>query len=190
MILVRSIGMSGYISLEGVVGLSHTLSDCIFCSSSSSCWCKIKYGCKGKYRYNFDYLSGVEYAKASNYDVLRKVASFVFFKRFRNSELSSAIYDVGLLSGYYCAGVLFPRNLFHMFISRMGLRYYRDLGCVPDLPVNSYGQFLCSKAWAEYICIDRDMSQVVWPRLYIQVLDLKKPFPEFRRGGFRFLELE
>ncbi len=190
MILVRSIGMSGYVPLEGVFGLSHALSDCLFCRRKSGCMCDVRYRCPGKHKSGYEYLPAVEYTHTSNYEVLQRVVSFVFFRRFSDSELSILVRDVGLLSGYYCAGVLYPRQLFRLFISHMGLRYYRDLAYVPYLPVNRYGWFLCSTAWAEYISIDRDLSHVSWPRLYIQVLDFKKPFPEFKREGDRILDVK
>ena len=184
MILVRAIGMSGYVSLEGVVGLVHMRSDCIVGSYDSGC------GCKSKCRFNFVYLSGVEHCKSTDPTFLSKVASFVVFNRFDDSALSVIVRDVGLLSGYHCAGSLFPRSLFHLLIAEVGLDYYRDLGYIPYVPLNKYGQFLCSTAWAEYICIDNNFSCVYWPRFDIRILGHKSPFPDFVCDRFSFLNVK
>ena len=183
MILVRGIGMSGYVPLDGVVGLFHLRSDCVVCGY------RFGYGCKHKCRPNFDYLRGVESERITRLDVLSKVVSFAVFRRFSDSVLFSIIRDIGLLSGYHCAGPLFPRDLFCLLETEVGLRYYRDLAYIPYVPSNRYGQFLCSTVWAEYICVDNDFSWVYWPRFDVQILGLRKTLPVFIRDGFQIFDV-
>jgi hypothetical protein len=176
-ILVRAIGMSGYVPIEGVVGLSHFWLGCGSdrCGLNSMC--------------SFCYLAGVERNLTSDARFLRNVVSFAVFRRFSDSDVSTIVQDIGLLSGYHSAGALFPRGLFHLFIVSMGLVYYRDLAYIPYVPMNWRGEFLCSTAWAEYICLDHDFSYI-YPRIHIQVLACKKPFPDFIREGIRFVEVK
>ena len=182
MILVRGIGMSGYIPLEGVVGLHHSPVDYIFWDLDS-CKRKCARVCQFKCNGRFIYLSAVESNRTTSQDILRRAVSFVVYKRFDASILSTLAKDVGLLSGYFCAGPLIPRNLFHLFFSDLGLKYYRDLAYIPYIPDSRYGEFVCSTVWAEYIRLDPDISTADYPIIYVEVLGYRKPFCDFRRDG-------
>jgi len=136
MILVQGIGMSGYVPLEGVLGLSH------FVLNGGSC------------THEFNYLSGVESRVTDSSNVLRSVASFAVFMRFDRRALCAIIRDIGLLSGYYRAGVVFPRRLFSVFEDVMDLRSYHNWTYISHHPSYKFGESLYTTAWAEYICVD------------------------------------
>jgi len=136
MILVQGIGMSGYVPLESVVGLSH------FALSGGSCMRE------------FNYLSGVESRATDSSNVLSSVASFAVFQRFNERALSILIHDIGLLSGYYRAGAVFPRRLFSVFEDVMDLRNYHNWTYISHHPSYKFGESLYTTAWAEYISVD------------------------------------
>ena len=136
MILVQGIGMSGYVPLESVVGLSH------FALSGGSCMRE------------FNYLSGVESRATDSSNVLRSVACFAVFQRFNERALSILIRDIGLLFGYYRAGVVFPRKLFDVFEDVMDMRNYHNWTYISHHPSYKFGESLYTTAWAEYISVD------------------------------------
>jgi hypothetical protein len=163
MILVQDIGMSGYVPFEGLVSLSQ------FLLQGYSCTCN----------HRFYYLNTVGFRHADSPNVLRKVVSFAVVNRFSDSALFAIIRDIGLLSGYYRAGVVFPGNLNHMLRDNMHLEEYRNLTypCFhlryPSL------SFVFTSAWAEYICLDPDVSYAYCPPISIQILGYKNPFPSY-----------
>jgi len=141
MILVQDIGMSGYVPLEGLVSLSQ------FLLQGYSCICN----------HRFYYLNIVGVRHTDSPSVLRKVVSFAVVNRFSDSALFVIIRDVGLLSGYYRAGAVFPRNLLEVFELVMGMGKFLNLADFAPHP--SYGVFpqpAYTTAWSEYICVDFD----------------------------------
>ena len=179
MILVQGIGMSGYIPLEGVVALSHFRSDCLFCRSRHKCMRE------SKCEYIFYYLFRTDSDKTDDIDIVSKVVSFAVISRFGEFAFDTIIRDVGLLSGYYCAGVVLPERLLKMFLS-MCLDYYIDV-CIDMSYVFKFSdddRVTCSSAWSEYILIDPDISSADYPIIYIEVLGYRKPFRDFRRDEF------
>ena len=179
MILVQGIGMSGYVPLEGVVALSHFRSDCLFCRSRRKCMRKSK--CESR----FYYLFRSDSDKTDDIDIVSKVVSFAVVSRFGEFALDTIIRDVGLLSGYCCAGVVLPERLLKMFLS-MCLDYYIDV-CIDMSYVFKFSvddRVICSSAWSEYILIDFDISSVDYPTIYVEVLGLRKLFRDFRRDEF------
>jgi hypothetical protein len=165
MIIVRAIGMSGYVPLECVVGLSHAL---------------LRYRLdKCEYKYGFEYLGVGEIDKTYNLDVLRSVVSFAVVHRFDDSVRSILIHDIGLIFGYYCAGVVFPNKLSYVLRDDMGLSEYYNLARLSFHPNYSSQNFVYTSAWYEYICLDPDISYVYSPPISIRILGSKNPFPTF-----------
>jgi len=147
MILVQGIGMSGYVPLEGVAGLSHFKLNCF----------------SGRLKYEFNYFYGVESFASDNLNDLNNVVSFSVIHRFDDRVRSSIVHKVGLLSGYYRAGVLFPRRLFYLFEDFMCLKGYHNWTYESD-------RFVYTTAWAEYICVDFCNSEISGPCLFFQKL--------------------
>jgi hypothetical protein len=163
MILVQGIGMSGYVPLEGVVVLSHFLVD----------YCSDKYG----YRHDFEYLGVREIDQTYNLSVLRGVVSFAVVHRFDDRVRSFIARDIGLLSGYYDAGVVFPNKLRSVFRDTMGLSEYHALTRSSGHPNYSSLNFVYTSAWSEYICLDPDASYASRPPIFTSKLAWKCPFP-------------
>jgi hypothetical protein len=131
---------------------------------------------------NFYYLFRIDLDKTDNIDIVSKVVSFAFISRFGEFALNTIIRDVGLISGYCCAGTAFPNKLFKMFLAIMGLDYYMDMSYVSNFSSGDE-YFVFSSAWSEYIRIDPDISSADYPTIYVEVLGYRKPFPDFRRDG-------
>jgi hypothetical protein len=138
MILVRAIGMSGYVPLEGVACLVNYF------------WSDDLVGCERK----FSYLYHFESSTTDLPTILQKVVSFVTLKRFSDYVCSVVIREVGLLSGYYRAGVVFPQRLLSLLRFALGLRDYDFLAYVLYFPSYLLGQAVYTTAWAEYISVD------------------------------------
>ncbi len=170
MILVQGIGISGYVPLEGTVGLSHFLLD--YQPNEG----------KYEYRYGFHYTRGNNVDRTHKLEILRSVVSFAVMHRFDDSVRSTIVHDVGLLSGYYRAGAIFPNKL------RYILRDVVDLNEYYILPRPSYHpnyhslKFVYTSAWYEYICLGPDVSYDCTQHIFICVLDHKNPFPGFVCG--------
>ena len=171
MILVQGIGMSGYVPLESVVGLSH------FALNGGSCM------------HEFNYLSGVESRTTDSSNVLRSVACFAVSVRFNQCALSILIHDIGLLSGYYRAGVVFPRNLFGVFEDVMHLRNYHSWTYISHHPSYKFGESVYTTAWAEYICVDLiNNYRSSAPSFLIQMLGrVEMALPNFRCDELRYV---
>ena len=178
MILVQGIGMSGYVPLEGVVGLSH-----FHCNLfSGKCVCKFKY------------LLGNESREASGFDVMLRVVSFAVVNRFDEWARSVILRDIGLLFGYHRAGVVFPIKLFDLFENRIRLLDYGNWTYI--FPHNGYrsgysgydfGKLVYTTAWAEYISADfmKDSLEAA-PLFLIQMLGrFEMPLPTFRCDELR-----
>ena len=176
MILVQGIGMSGYVPLEGVVGLFHFRSDCLFCRSRRKCMRESK--CES----SFYYLFRCDLDKTDDIDIVSRVVSFAVISRFGEFALGTIIRDVGLLSGYCCAGTLLPNKLLKMFLS-MRLDYYLDMCYASNFSAGDE-YVVCSSAWSEYVRLDPDISGAGFPTIYIEVLGFRKPFRDFRREEF------
>jgi len=141
MILVQGIGMSGYVPLEGVIGLSH------FLLHGYSCVCN----------HCFYYLSSGEIRNTDSPNILRKVVSFVVINRFNDFAMSAIIRDVGLIIGYHRAGAVIPRKLLAVFELVMGARGFMNLAYIAPHPsYDVYPQPAYTTAWSEYICVDFD----------------------------------
>jgi hypothetical protein len=171
MILVRNIGISGYVPLECVVGLSHAL---------------VRYRldkCEYSYKSGFEYLGVSEIDKTYNLDILRNVVSFAIVRRCDDCVRSAIIHDVGLSFGYYCAGVVFPNKLRNVLRDIMGLSEYHILPRPSHHPSFSSLRFVYISAWYEYICLDPDTSYVCSPPIFIRILGSKNPFPTFLFNG-------
>jgi hypothetical protein len=180
MTLVQGIGMSGYIPLEGVVGLFH------FGLDHDSCKCANK----------FSYLLGTESRVTGDLGILRRVVSFVVFRRFNDVARFMVVRKMGLLSGYYRAGVLFPAELFYVFEDVMGLSYYGGLTYISPRPSFdiSFGQLVYTTAWAEYIsvdwvgqpCVDSTKFRTFEPCISVQMLGrFEMMLPTFRCDELR-----
>ncbi len=169
MILVHKIGMLGYVPLEGVAGLSHAL---LYCSSGK-CEC----------RYGFSYLGTNEISKTKSLDILRRVVSFSFVRRFDDSVVSIISRDVGLLSGYHCAGVVFPNRLRDAFRDLLGLSEYHSLSRPPIRSGHFSFDFVFTSAWFEYICLEFVDSSEFGPNIFITALWCKNPVPNFIPDG-------
>ena len=171
MILVQGIGMSGYVPLEGVISLSHFSLD----------YYSVKY--------EFNYLSGVESRATDGSNVLRSVACFAVSVRFNQCALSILIHDIGLLSGYYRAGVVFPRNLFGVFEDVMHLRNYHSWTYISHHPSYKFGESVYTTAWAEYICVDLiNNYRSSAPSFLIQMLGrFEMALPNFRCDELRYV---
>jgi hypothetical protein len=165
MILVQGIGMSGYVPLEGIAGLYHILAYC----RSDKCKC----------RYGFKYLGVGWIDKTFNLDVLRSVVSFAVARFFDDRVRSIITHDVGLLSGYYSAGVVFPNRLLHVLTDIMNLSEYNNLVFPLFHPRYSCTRFSCTSAWAEYVCLDPDVSNVSRSPIIIRKLAYKGQFPSY-----------
>ena len=139
MILVRAVGMSGYVPLECVVGLSHAL----LCYRSDKC--------EYSYKYGFEYLGVREIDRTHDLDVLSSVISVATARRLDGRVCSTIIHDVGLSLGYYCAGVVFPNKLRRVFRDIMGLGEYHILARPSHHPHYSSLEFVYTSAWYEYI---------------------------------------
>ena len=163
MILVQGIGMSGYVPLEGVTGLAHF---------------KLNFF-SGKLKYEFNYFYGVESFASDNLNDLNDVVSFAIVRLFDDRIRSSIVHEVGLLSGYYSAGVLFPRELFYLFEDFMGLKGYHNW-------TYEFDRFAYTTAWAEYVCVDFYNSDISGPCLFFQKLNrFKVVFPLFSCANLR-----
>jgi hypothetical protein len=163
MVLVQGIGMSGYVPLEGVAGLAHF---------------KLNF-LSGRLKYEFNYFYGVESFASDNLNDLNNVVSFAIVHRFDDRTRSSIVNEVGLLSGYYRAGVLFPRRLFYLFVDFMCLKGYHNWTYESD-------RFAYTTAWAEYVCVDFYNSDISGPCLFFQKLNrFKDVFPLFSCANLR-----
>jgi hypothetical protein len=171
MVLVQNIGMSGYVPLEGVVGLFHFRSDCLFRRFKRGC----RYG--SECESGFYYLFRCDLDNTDDIDILGKIASFAVIVRFGEFAMNTVVRDVGLVSGYCCAGTVFPDKLLKVFLS-MCLNYYLDVSYVFKLSSGDC-YIVSSSAWSEYIRMDPDVSDVCYPKIYIEVLGYRKPFPDF-----------
>ena len=138
MIIVQDIGMSGYILLEGAVVLSRFVIDYDL----------------GVLKEEFNYLSGLDFRRSSNLNILNEIVFFAVFKRFDDFARCTVIHDIGLLFGYYRAGVVFPSNLLGTFKSVMGLGNYYNLCYFCYHPSHGFARSAYTTAWAEYICVD------------------------------------
>jgi len=167
MILVRAVGMSGYIPLECVVCLSHAL----LCYRSDKC--------EYSYKYDFEYLGVREIDRTHDLDVLSSVISVAIARRLDGRVCSTIIHDVGLSFGYYCAGVVFPNKLRRVFRDVMGLGEYHILARPSHHPHYSPLEFVYTSAWYEYVCLDPDASYVDSSPIFIRILGSKNPFPTF-----------
>jgi hypothetical protein len=175
MILVRGIGISGYVPLEGVVGLSHAL---------------LRYRsnkCESDYDYSFEYLGVRGNDKTNNLGILRRVVSFAVVRYFDDHIRSILIRDVDLFFGYYCAGVVFSNRLRDVFRNLMFLSEYCNLARFSYHPNYPSTEFVYTSAWYEYIdlepdfpvCLKPDASYVYSPSILIRILEYKNPFPAF-----------
>jgi len=177
MILVQGIGMSGYVPLEGVIGLSHFYLNHL----------------SGKCEYRFNYLLGVESRETSGSDVVRRVVSFTVANRFSECAQSIIIRDIGLLSGYYRAGVIFPRRLFGVFEDIMGLSNYHSWTYIAidyhpcyKFGQSLFGQFLYTTAWAEYLSVNFIKLLESAPLFLVQMLGrFEMLLPTFRCDELR-----
>ena len=175
MILVRAVGISGYVPLECVVGLSHAL---------------LRYRsnkCEYDYDYSFEYLGVRDNDKTNNLGILRRVVSFAVVRYFDDHIRSILISDVDLFSGYYCAGVVFSNRLRDVFRKLMRLSEYHNLARFSYHPNYLSTEFVYTSAWYEYIylepdfpvCLKPDASYVYSPSILIWILEHKNPFPTF-----------
>jgi hypothetical protein len=163
MIVCQGIGMSGYVPLEGVAGLAH------FKLNSLS----------GRLKYEFNYFYDVESFASDNLNDLNNVVSFAFVLRFDDRVRSSIVHEVGLLSGYYRAGAVFPRKLFYLLEDFMGLKGYHNW-------TYEFDKFAYTTAWAEYICVDFCNSEISGPCLFFQKLvRFEEMFPLFSCAKLR-----
>jgi hypothetical protein len=178
MISVQGIGMSGYVPLEGVIGLSHFY----FNRFSGECV------------YKFKYLLGSESRETSGFDVMLRVVSFAIFNRFDEYAQSIILRDIGLLFGYHRAGVLFPMKLFEVFEDLMGLKDYGNWAYMfPHTDYRSsysgygFGEIVYTTAWAEYISVDfMKESLETAPLFLVQMLGrFEMPLPTFRCDELR-----
>jgi len=170
MILVQDVGMSGYILLEGAVVLSRFVVDfgsCVF-------------------KKEFDYLSDVDCRKSSSLNILNEIVFFAVFKCFDDFARSTIIRDIGLLSGYYRAGVVFPIRLLGVFKSVMGLSSYSKLCYFALLPSHGFARSAYTTAWAEYISVDFFEPRGFAPYFLIQMLGVfEMPLPDLRCDELR-----
>jgi len=175
MILVRNIGISGYVPLECVVGLSHVL---------------LRYRsnkCDYDYDYSFEYLGVRDNDKTNNLGILRRVVSFAVVRCFDDHIRSILIRDLDLFFGYYRAGVVFSNKLRSVFRDIMGLSEYHNLARPSHHPHYSPLKFVYTSAWYEYICLDPvfpvclkpDASYVYSPSILIRILGYMNSFPTF-----------
>ena len=180
MILVQGIGMSGYVPLEGVVGLSHFVLDYF----------------SGKFEYMFSYLLGTESRENSGFDVMRKAVSFAVVNYFDEAALSSSVHGLFPLFGYHRAGVVFPMMLFNILEFVMRLNRYHVLTYVlprsgfdfhSTYDAYGFGQLVYTTAWAEYISVDfmKDSLEAA-PLFLVQMLGrFEMPLPSFRCDELR-----
>ena len=177
MILVQGIGMSGYVPLEGLVGLSH------FYLNYSS----------GKCEYKFNYLWGTESSETAGFDVIRRVVSFVVVNRFNETARFLIARGLCPFSGYHRAGVVFPIELFAVFEDLMGLKDYgKWTYMIPHSDFSSsyasykLGQLVYTTAWAEYVCIDAINLLGSFPRFLVQIIGrFEMLLPTFRCDELR-----
>ena len=185
MILVQGIGMSGYVPFEGLVGLSHFSSDLISLSRFRLDYGLRKQRCKFYYlpsvKLDRDLLSRAKSHETTDFGILRNVISFAVVRRFKDPVRFTIIRDVGLLSGYYCAGVVFPEKLFYVFDYDMGLKSYLNWTSIPAhpgyiwnnnlfCPSYSSDKYFSNTAWDEYICAEPKKSYVFGPSIFIRSL--------------------
>jgi hypothetical protein len=159
--------MSGYVPLEGVVVLAHSLVnrhsgrfDCV-------------------YVYGFEYLGGRDKDMTTKRNVLSSVVSVAVLKQFSESVISATANDIGLLSGYYLAGVVFPSELYYLLRDEMDLFEVYTLVRPSTHPNYHTPKFAYTTAWTEYICLDPDVSYVYNPPVWICTLENKHTFPFF-----------
>jgi hypothetical protein len=158
MIVCQGIGLSGYIPLEGLVHLYH------FFLNDGSVECNYRFVYIASINSHVN--SGVVY----DFDVLHKVVSFAIVSRFSEFDKFLIIHDVGLLSGYYRAGVVFPRKLLYVILSAMGIYYYRGWNNISAHPDYDFDEACCTSALDDYACIDIVDLQGSEPCLLIGVL--------------------
>jgi len=186
MILVQDIGMSGYIPIEGAVVLHRFLLDYDLVVFSKE----------------FNYLENLDCRKRSNLNVLNSVIFFAVFKRFDDSARSIIIRDIGLLSGYYRAGVVIPIKLLHIFKSVLDLKNYLNLGYFnldyfSYLPsqgfarsayITDWAEYICVDFWSGYICVDFIESERLNSYFLIKMLGVFEiPLPTFRCDELRYI---
>jgi len=177
MILVQGIGMSGYVPLEGVVGLSHFYLNYL----------------SGKCEYKFNYLLGTESSETAGFDVIRRVVSFAVINRFNETARFLIVRGLCPFSGYHRAGVVFPIELFAVFEDLMGLKEYGKWtymfphsGFSSSCASYDFGQLVYTTAWAEYICIDAINSSGSFPSFLVQMLGrFEMALPNFRCDELR-----
>jgi len=188
MIIVQGIGMSGYVPFDGLVSLSHFSLDLINLPRFRLGYYSRKRQCKFYYlprvKSESDLLSVDRSREITDTGILPKVISFAVVRRFKDSVRLTIIRDVGLLSGYYCAGAVFPRKLFSVFDDTMYLKSYRNWTTVPVHPgyiwdgtsfCSAYGSntHFCTTAWDEYICLERKKSYMFGSRILIRNIRYK-----------------
>ena len=208
MILVQGIGMSGYVPFDGLVSLSHFSLDLISSSRLRLDYYSHKRQCKFYYlprvKSESDLLSVDRSREITDTGILPKVISFAVVRCFKDSIRLTIIRDVGLLSGYYCAGAVFPRKLFSVFDDTMYLKSYRNWTTVPVHPGYIWGgtsfcsafgsnTHFCTTAWDEYICLERKKSYIFGSRILIRNLRHKSKrrfyFPGYAFASLSFVEL-
>ena len=179
MILVRAVGISGYVPLECVVGLSHAL----------------LYYRSDKCEYKFNYLLGTESCETAGFDVIRRVVSFVVVNRFNETARFLIVRGLCPFSGYHRAGVVFPIDLFAVFEDLMGLKDYGKWtymfphsGFSSSCASYSFGQLVYTTAWSEYICIDAINSSGSFPSFLVQMLGrFEMALTNFRCDELRYV---
>jgi hypothetical protein len=184
MILVQNIGMFGYVPLEGLVLLPHFWSDYIFCRCKHKFSYNYRYKCGRECESNFYYLFRAELDKSYDPDILNNIVSFAVVKRFDNFSYSTIVHDVGLMSGYYHASPLITKRLFDLFNIIMNIADYFNFRRVSDFSTKGNDQLLCSSAWSCYVCVDPDISYTQETPIYIRVIKVKNPIPDFGREDF------
>jgi len=170
MVLVQDIGMSGYVPLEGAVVLRRFVMD---------------YD-SGTFEKEFHYLGDVDMRKSSDLNILHRVIFFAIIRLFDDFARFTIVRDIGLLSGYYYAGVVFPRDLLGVFKSVMGLENYLNLYFFSSHPGHRFARSVCTTAWAEYICVDFIDPGRSIPYFLIEMLGrFEIPISNLRCDGLR-----
>jgi hypothetical protein len=182
MILVHGISMSGYVPLEGVVGLSHFY----FNRASGECV------------YKFNYLFGAETRETSGFDVMLRVVSFAVVNRFSEIVRSLIVRDLYPLFGYHRAGVVFPKRLLDIFEAIMALKDYDKMAYIfprsgsdfhHSYSSYEYGQLVYTTAWSEYLSVDfMNSSTKTAPLFFVQMLGrFGMVLPSFRCDELRYI---
>jgi hypothetical protein len=172
MILVQDVGMSGYIPFDGAVVLYRFV---------------MKFDL-GTFEKEFNYLGGLDSRKSSNLNIFNEIVFFAVFKRFDDFARSTIIRDIGLLSGYYRAGVVFPSELLGTFKFVMGLRNYLNLYYFSSYPGHGFARSAYTTAWAEYICVDFIESNRSASYFLIQMLGVfEMPLPGLSCEELRYV---